>query len=177
PEFFGSKLAERIRDQHGAAAIVCANNVFAHVDDMNDIVSGIHHLLAPDGAFVFEVSYVPDIVAHMVFDTIYHEHVSHHALIPLERFFNRHDMTLFDAERLGTKGGSIRGFAQRLSGASRSRTQRLAAMLVDEEQRGIGRPEIYRAFFQAIEERKRAVLAYLDAARAAGKRIAAYGAS
>lgn len=177
PEFFNSALADRIRRESGAASIFCANNVFAHIDDMSDVVTGIHHLLAADGAFVFEVSYVPDIIDNMVFDTIYHEHVSHHALIPLERFFNRHDMTIFDAERLGTKGGSVRCFAQRLSSGKRPRSERVQAMMAAEERRGITRPEIYREFFQAIEQRKRAVLQYLDTAIAAGKRVAAYGAS
>ncbi len=75
-------------------------------------------MLADDGVFVFEVSYIVDMIDNMVFDTIYHEHVSHHALIPLERFFNKFDMTLFDVVRTGTKGGSIRGFAQPLSTVS-----------------------------------------------------------
>jgi len=126
---------------------------------------------------VFEVSYILDMIDALVFDTIYHEHVSHHALIPLEKFLNRFDLTLFDVERAATKGGSIRGFVQVLSTGKRARTDRLIMMLQEEERRGITRPEIYRDFFAAIEARKRETLAYLDEAIARGQRIAAYGAS
>jgi SAM-dependent methyltransferase len=177
PEFFTSAIARQILADSGAAALVCANNVFAHADNIANIVTGIRSLLAPDGAFVFEVSYVPDIVDNFVFDTIYHEHVSHHALVPLERFFNRLDMALFDVERVSTKGGSIRGFAQPRSTGQRPKTGRLLQMVDDEERRGFARPEIYRRFFQDIEARKHALLAYVDRAIADGKTLAAYGAS
>jgi SAM-dependent methyltransferase len=177
PEFFTSAVARGILAENGPASLMCANNVFAHADNIADIVKGIRSLLAPDGLFVFEVSYVPDIIDNFVFDTIYHEHVSHHALIPLERFFNGLDMTLFDVERVATKGGSIRGFAQPMSTGKRARTGRLVQMLDEEDRRGIQRPEIYRAFYQDIEKRKRAVLEYVDRALGEGKTVAGYGAS
>ena len=177
PEFFTSAIAARIRSEHGPAALVCANNVFAHADNLSDIVHGISKLLAAAGAFVFEVSYAPDIVNKFVFDTIYHEHVSHHTLIPLEKFFNGLNMSLFDVERIPTKGGSIRGFAQLKSSGRRPQSQRLLALFADERDRGIGQPQIYKDFFLALKDRKRVVLDYLDKAIAAGKTVAAYGAS
>ncbi len=119
PEFFNATIANDIRAAHGSAALVCANNVFAHMDDMSEVTAGIRKLLADQGVFIFEVSYIVDMIDNMVFDTIYHEHVSHHALMPLERFLNRHDMTIFDVARMPTKGGSIRVFAQPLSTATR----------------------------------------------------------
>jgi hypothetical protein len=161
----------------GAATLFCANNVYAHLDDMDDVTCGIRALLADDGTFIFEVSYVPRMIDNMVFDTIYHEHVSYHALLPLEQFFNRHDLTLFDAIESGSKGGSIRGFAQPLSTGKRAKSARLQGLFAEERDRGIQRPEIYRAYFEAIEAQKQAVLQYLQAAKAEGKRIAAYGAS
>jgi SAM-dependent methyltransferase len=176
-EFFTRAIAKEIREEHGPASLVCANNVFAHVDDMTDLVAGIRHLLGPNGAFVFEVSYVPDIIDNLVFDTIYHEHVSHHSMLPLETFLNRFDMTLFDARRSPTKGGSIRGFAQPRSTATRARTSQLFDLFADERRRGIVQPEIYHAFFRTIEERKHATLEYLQNAFSEGKQIAAYGAS
>lgn len=177
PEFFTYNIAQKILSEQGAATLICANNVFAHTDNIADIVKGIRSLLASDGVFVFEVSYVPDIIDNFVFDTIYHEHVSHHALIPLERFFNSHDMTLFDVERVSTKGGSIRGFAQPLSTGARTKTKQYLKMIDDEVRRRITQPEIYRTFYQEIEKRKQAVLQYIDKAIAEGKTIAAYGAS
>jgi len=177
PEFFGYGIAQQILAENGPAMLMCANNVFAHADNIADIVKGIRCLLAPDGVFVFEVSYVPDIIDNFVFDTIYHEHVSHHALIPLEQFFNSLDMTLFDVERVSTKGGSIRGFAQPMSTGKRAKTQQYVQMLEEENRRGIAHPKIYRDFYQAIEQRKQAVLAYVDSAIAQGKTVVAYGAS
>jgi SAM-dependent methyltransferase len=177
PDFFSSRLAAMIKAEQGSAAVFCANNVFAHIDDMSDVVDCIRLLLADDGAFVFEVSYIVDMIDNMVFDTIYHEHVSHHALIPLETFFNRHDMTLFHVARTGTKGGSIRAFAQPKSTGKRPRSAELSALIAEEERRGITGPQIYRDWFNAIESRKRKVLNLLDHAIAEGKTVAAYGAS
>src|SRR4051794_8930809 len=177
PDFFTSALASRIKADQGEAKLFCANNVFAHIDNMSDVVKGIRLLLADDGAFVFEVSYIVDMIDNMVFDTIYHEHVSHHALIPLETFLNRHDMTLFHVARTGTKGGSIRAFAQPNSTGKRPRAAELSQLFAEEERRGITKPKIYRDWFEAINKAKRSVLATLDKAIAEGKLIAAYGAS
>jgi hypothetical protein len=126
---------------------------------------------------VFEVSSIADMIDNMVFDTIYHEHVSHHALLPMETFLNRHDMTLFDVVRTGTKGGSIRAFAQPMSTGKRPRSEQLMTLMAEEERRGITKPQVYRDWFAAIESRKQQVLAYLDAAILAGKTVAGYGAS
>lgn len=177
PDFFTSKVANQIRLENGLAALVCANNVFAHADNLVDMVTGIRSVLADHGVFVFEVSYVLDMIDNLVFDTIYHEHVSHHALIPLERFFNRLDMTLFDVKRVQTKGGSIRVFAQPLSTGMRPKSEQLLGMMEEENRRGILCPDIYRDFFQKIENCKCETLRYLDQALAEGKTIAAYGAS
>jgi SAM-dependent methyltransferase len=177
PDFFSSALSAKIREEYGQAALFCANNVFAHIDNMADVVDGISGFLAPDGVFVFEVSYIIDMIDNMVFDTVYHEHVSHHALLPLDAFLRRHGMALFDVKRVGNKGGSIRGFAQLLATGKRPRSERLLQMMAEEVRRGVTKPAIYRDWFAAIESRKQAVLAYLDKAIAAGKTIAGYGAS
>ena len=126
---------------------------------------------------MFEVSYIVDMIDNFVFDTIYHEHVSHHAMIPLESFFNSLDLTLFDAVRVPTKGGSIRGFAQQLSSGKRPKTQRYLEMIEQEALRKVTKPDIYRAFYQDIEKRKNAVIEFLDREIQSGKIIAGYGAS
>ncbi len=177
PEFFGSTLAARIRAEHGGAALVAANNVFAHADDLADIVRGIRELLADDGVFVFEVSYLGDIVDRFLFDTVYHEHVSYHSIAPLDRFFERLGMQLFDVQRIASKGGSIRGFAQRRPEGCRPVSGVVTAMIADERSRGLGEPPIYRDYASAIDERKAAVTRIVDEARTAGRRVAGYGAS
>lgn len=177
PDFFTSIIAAQIVAERGRATLFCANNVFAHIDNLADVADGIRALLAPDGVFVFEVSYIVDMIDNMVFDTIYHEHVSHHALLPMEAFLNRHGLTLFDVMRTGTKGGSIRAFAQLSATGHRAKSPGLMTLLQQEARRGIARPDIYLEWFAAIERRKRAVLAHLDTVHLAGKTIAGYGAS
>jgi hypothetical protein len=177
PEFFTLSIAEKILSENGPANLLCANNVFAHADNIRDIAKGIRALLTFDGVFVFEVSYIVDMIDNFVFDTIYHEHVSHHAMIPLESFFNSLDLTLFDAVRVPTKGGSIRGFAQQLSSGKRPKTQRYLEMIEQEALRKVTKPDIYRAFYQDIEKRKNAVIEFLDREIQSGKIIAGYGAS
>jgi SAM-dependent methyltransferase len=112
PTFFTSDLAREIRSKRGPAALIEANNVFAHADELRDIVRGVRTLLADDGVFVFEVSYLIDIVEKCLFDTVYHEHLSYHSVEPLARFFRSEGLELCDIERIGTKGGSLRGYVR-----------------------------------------------------------------
>jgi SAM-dependent methyltransferase len=99
----------RTAHQHGHRFdIVTALNVFAHVDDLGDFTRGVATLLEPCGLFVVEVGYLPDVVKRGLFDVIYHEHLSYHRLSPLVRFFKKHGMTLVDAHRIDSQGGSIR---------------------------------------------------------------------
>lgn len=177
PEFFESGLASRIRSEYGGAAVFCANNVFAHADDLADIVRGIREVLADDGVFVFEVSYLVDIVDKYVFDTVYHEHVSYHSIGPLVKFFDRMGMQLIDVQQVGTKGGSIRGFAQRRPEGKRPVRPIVGELMALEHIRGFDRLPLYEAFAQRINERKIALNSYLDREIAAGKMIAGYGAS
>lgn len=106
--FFDEALAMDILLEHGPASLVLANNVFAHADDLAAIARGVKTLLADNGTFVFEVSYILDVLRRTLFDTIYHEHLSYHSVEPLLRFFHRHGMSLRHAYRVDTHGGSIR---------------------------------------------------------------------
>jgi SAM-dependent methyltransferase len=177
PEFFGSAVASSIRAEHGPATVIAANNVFAHADDLADIVKGVRDLLADDGIFVFEVSYLADIIDKFLFDTVYHEHVSYHSISPLVRFFERLGMQLFDVRRIASKGGSIRGFAQRRAGGKRTQTAAVRELISLEQRRGLGSLEPYRAFEDRINVRKKALLDLLDKEAAKGALIAGYGAS
>ena len=176
PAFFTSAEASRIEKEHGKASLFIANNVFAHSDALADITDGIRHLLRPDGVFVFEVSYMVDIVENMIWDTIFHEHLSYHAIHPFVNFFNLHGMELFDIERIPTKGGSIRGFAQ-LKGGPRPIAPAVPELLALEEKLEFGKPETFRRFADRINSTKQDVLELLGRLRAEGKRVAGYGAS
>jgi len=85
--FFTPASAARIRAEHGPAAVITANNVFAHIDDLSGVTEGVRSLLSPDGVFVFEVSYLVDVIEKTLFDTIYHEHLCYHSVRPLIPFF------------------------------------------------------------------------------------------
>ena len=177
PEFFTSGLAAKIRKEYGAAAIVAANNVFAHVDALADIVVGVREVLDDDGVFVFEVSYLVDIVDKFLFDTVYHEHVSYHSILPLSRFFKRIGMQLIDVKRIACKGGSIRGFVQKTPVGRRRVEPIINQMIEDERQRGFDRPAIYQDYARQIEARKTALNQLLDQQITKGAMIAGYGAS
>jgi len=175
PEFFTLALAKRLRLARGDAALVVANNVFAHADDLHTIADGVVHLLRPDGLFVFEVSYLLDVFEKTLFDTIYHEHLSYHTVKPLAGFFERHGMELIDAIRVDSHGGSLRGIAK-LKPGPLPRQPGVERLIVEETRCGLHRPEAYRAFLDDIRQRKDELTRVLRELRATGKRIAGFGA-
>lgn len=174
PEFFTLPLAKRLRQQGVDASLVAANNVFAHADDLTGIAEGVAHLLTPDGLFVFEVSYWLDVVERGLFDTIYHEHLSYHAVKPLVAFFHRHGLEMIDAIRVDSQGGSLRGIVQ-LKGAGRPRHARVEALAALEESRGLYDPSTYRRLAETIRRQKAALVDVLTRLKAQGKRIAGFG--
>lgn len=177
PDYFSLSLSSILYDKFGSASLFCANNVFAHIDNISDVADGICNMLSDDGVFVFEVSYLPDMIRNMVFDVIYHEHLSHHAIIPLEKFLNEHGLTLFDIDFISTKGGSMRGYAQKSSSGLRTKSLALKEAVAYEESIDIKNPKLYEIFFNEIEIRKQRVLQFLSKQVAVNKIIAAYGAS
>ncbi|MFM8468994.1 MAG: methyltransferase domain-containing protein, partial [Limisphaerales bacterium] len=175
-EFLTVPVARRIRQERGPAAIVSANNVIANIDDLDEIAAAIRELLAPDGVFVFESYYLGDLVKNMVFDFIYHEHISSFAVKPVALFFQRHGMELVDVLRVPTKGGSLR-YTIQLAGGPRKVAPIVAELLALETQQCLDQPEMFRAFNTRIERAKADTLAVLQRLKAEGKSVAGYGAS
>jgi SAM-dependent methyltransferase len=174
--YFDIAAARSLRADFGAATIVTANNVFAHADNLPEILDGVRELLDDTGVFVFEVSYLVDIIERKLFDTIYHEHLCYHSIGPLVKFFAAHGMELFDVERIPTKGGSIRVFAQRAGGPQ------CVEAIVDELLRleqiqalDSGLP--FRSLAVVLERNKIALRRELELVRARGRRVAGFGAS
>jgi SAM-dependent methyltransferase len=176
PEFFTAQLSHRIRAERGPATIITANNIYANVDELGDFTDSIRDLLAPDGVFVFESYYLSDLIKNMVFDFIYHEHLSSFSVKPLAGFFQRHGMELINAQRVPTKGGSLRYTAQ-LAGGPRPVSPRVAELIADEERDGIGRIETFKAFAARIETAKQELRGLLTKLKQEGKTIAGYGAA
>lgn len=176
PDFFTADLGRKIRRERGPAAVVTANNVLANCDDLDDMIDGIHALLAPDGVFVFEVFYLVDLMQNVVFDFIYHEHLDYHTVKPLAAFFQRHGMELVDIERVSTKGGSLRGIVQ-VAGGPRSVSASIGTLLALEKDLAIHSVETFRAFSVQINGVRDRLLRLLRDLKEQGKMIAGYGAS
>lgn len=176
PEFFTSSLATQITAQHGRAKLIVANNVYAHSDQLADMTDAVASLLDEDGVFIFEVSYLLDIVDKFLFDTIYHEHLSYHSIAALQKFFKLHGLHFFDVEKIVTKGGSMRGFVQKING-SRKEQPIIEKMIATEMQRGLHKPEIFQQYEKEILARKQDLQNFIENARNKKQKIAAYGAS
>ncbi len=176
PEFFTAELSQRIRNERGPATIITANNIYANVDELGEFTDNIRPLLAPDGVFIFESYYLSDLIKNIVFDFIYHEHLSSFSVTPLVGFFKRHGMELIDAQRVPTKGGSLR-YTVQLAGGPRPVSPRIAELLAEEERDGVTKIETFRKFSARIEAAKDQLRAFLTKLKSEGKTIAGYGAA
>ncbi len=173
--FFSPDMAEDILCKHGAASVITANNVFAHIDDLGGVLDGVRSLLADDGVFVFEVSYLVDVFEHTLFDTIYHEHLAYHALGPLVTFMQAHDMELIGATRVASHGGSLRAVAGPKTG-SRPVEASVNELIDLERAMGLNKAETYRDFGIRIDVLKAELSTLLRAKKAENRTIAAFGA-
>ncbi len=176
PEFFTLELAAKIKEEKGAAGIVIANNVFANIDDLDSLVQGIRSILSPDGVFIFETGYLIDSVRNLVFDNIYHEHISYFSVKPLETFFKKHGMELVRVDRVPTKGGSIRGTVQ-LKGGLRKVESSVGDLIHMEIAEGFYKPARYQLLSRTLEREKEKLQKLLKEWKVKGKKIAGYGAS
>jgi SAM-dependent methyltransferase len=176
PEFLTVDVAERVRAERGGAAVVTANNVVANIDELDEFVVAVRELLAPDGVFVFESYYLRDLIDNLVFDFLYHEHISSFSVRPLVPFFERHGLELIDALRVPTKGGSLR-YTVQLAGGPRTASATVGELIAEEERARLQEPVAYERFSDRIERAKADVLAHLGPIRDSGATIAGYGAS
>ena len=175
-EFFDRSLADGIREVNGPASIITANNVYANIDDLRSFTEAVRNLLAPDGVFVFETFYLADFIDNMVFDFIYHEHLTAFALSPLIGFFQRLGMQVFDVQRVATKGGSIRVYVQLDTGKRHVMTD-VPAMVEWEHLRGLGKLNMFDEFAAKIDRANDKLTGLLFKLREDRKSISGYGAS
>ena len=174
--FFTAAVAREIRAAIGKADLVCANNVFSHSDNLRGFAEAVRDLLKPDGLFVFEVSYLRDLVENRVVDYVYHEHLAHHSIKPLKIFFESLSMRLIDVERVTTKGGSIRCYAA-LAKSTWTTQSIVQRMILAEETVGLYRHEVYVALKQEMETIGLKTRVMLEAEVSKGGKVACYGAS
>jgi SAM-dependent methyltransferase len=173
-EFFGSETATKLAREGFAPSLTCANNVLAHVPDINDFVEGFRILLKPESVATFEFPHLLNLIHENQFDTIYHEHYSYLSLLAVERLFARHGLEIFDVEQVPTHGGSLRIFAAHKG--SRPIGDRVLALRKSEADAGLSQPETYSAFAQRIVQSKCEVLDFLVRAVREGRKVVGYGA-
>ncbi len=175
-DFFNSDTADAVKAENGTGAhIICANNVLAHIDPLQDVFAGIKRLLDKDGLCVWEVSYLVDVVEKGLFDTIYHEHVSYHSVGPTIGFLKNAGLELFAAQRISTQGGSIRFFVQH-AGGPYPLDKSVQELLSYEKKLGLETLEPFKALAARIAASSKALCDKIAEAKAAGKRVAGYGA-
>jgi len=176
PHFLSLKLARLIRKKYGPAAVVCANNVYANVDDLDEFTSGIKKLLSSTGVYIFESFYLPDTIKNMVFDFIEHEHLSYFTVAPLDKYFRKQGMELIDVQQVNTKGGSLR-YTVQLSGGKRKQSAEVKKYVANENKIAIHTPLAFRKFNRRITRAKKDLQLLLGKLQKQGKTIAGYGAS
>lgn len=176
-EFFGVALAKDLVAKGRAADLTAANNVLAHVPDINDFAAGFATLLKPSGVATFEFPHLMKLVAENQFDTIYHEHYSYLSLTAVNRIFAQNGLTIFDVEEVSTHGGSLRVFACRSDVSSHGIEGSVAEMLQRETNAGVNSLPYYKALQGQADRVAADLLHFLIEAKRNGKSIGAYGAA
>ena len=175
--FFGRDTASQLVSEGWSADLMAANNVLAHVPDINDFLGGFATLLKPTGVATFEFPQLLTLMAGQQFDTLYHEHYSYLSLTAVQTLCARNGLEVFDVSQLSTHGGSLRVFVQRADGVRRDVQPAVAQQLQAELVAGVKTPEYYATLAPAAERIKHGLLRFLLQAKAEGKRVVGYGAA
>lgn len=175
-EFFTEETGHDIARRVGKAQVIIANNMIANVPHLQDYMRGIGHLLAEDGVFIFETQYGADVIERNLLDTVYHEHISYFLVKPTVEFLARHGLQVIGADRIATKGGSIRISAQR-SGGSRTASADVARLIGEEESKDAFSPPYFATLTRDLQTIKDQINARVDAVLDTGKTVGGYGVS
>ena len=175
PHFFDIKITKQIVKKYGKAKVIAANNVFAHINDLDEIVNAVRILLDKEGAFVIEAPYNIDLVEKNLFDIIYHEHLSYLSIKPLDKFFKRFGMQIFDVVKREVHGGSVRIFVKRKD-ASHEVEESVKKFIDLENRKKLSDINTYYEFAKHIEKNKISLVKLLKKLKKEGKSIAGYGA-
>lgn len=173
-EFFDEESAVKLRKEYGSADIITATNVFAHVDNLESILSGINHLLSNNGVFIIEFPYLLNLLNNMEFDTIYHEHLSYFAVHPLIYLFRKFGMDIVDVKQIPIHGGSIRVFVQK---SPKKQSQNVTKLLLMEQEDKLDSLKTYMKFAERVALVKEKLVKLLKTLKNDGARITGYGAT
>jgi methylation protein EvaC len=176
--FFSERVAKEVVERHGKMDLVMANNVYAHIPDIQGVTRAVRDVLADDGVFIFEVHYLGKVINEMQYDMIYHEHLYYYSLLSAIEHFRRYDMVVFDVQMVPIHAGSIRFHVSKRTSRHASAVSDAVRNLEREERRqGFDRPETYTRFASDVASAKRDLMSLLERLRAEGRTVAGYGAS
>lgn len=176
-EFFGPQLADKLIAAGKQADLIVANNVLAHVPDINNFVAGFAPLLKPQGVATFEFPHLIDLIEHTQFDTIYHEHFSYLSLTAVKSVFDFNGLQIFDVQKIPTHGGSLRVFTQRKDEAKHKITAAVDILMTNEAKAGVQTEQYYTDFQKRSNAIKQSLIKFLIESKREGKSVAAYGAA
>lgn len=174
-KYFGEEAVDEIIKNHGKADIISGNNVFAHIDGSDSVCKNAYNLLSDNGIFVIEFPYLVTMVEELLFDMIYHEHLSYVALNPLKHLLNIHHMEMFFVDKVASHGGSLRVFIQKKGGENKINPI-VNQLLKEEVDKGYTSTEIYSDFAKKVYKVQEDLIAFVNDAKANGKSISGYGA-
>lgn len=175
PYFLSTKLAEKIVKKYGHTDVICANNAFAHIHDLDEIVNSVKILTHKDGVFVIEFPYLVDFLEKNLFDTIYHEHLSYLSIRALIALFKRHNMEIFDVKKVNSHGGSLRVYVKKSKG--KYPVEKTVSEYVSYEKKlGLNKEGTYLKFAKKIEKNKKELTQVLKKLKSKNQTIVGYGA-
>lgn len=177
-DFFNEAVAEKIIEHHGKADMVVANNVYAHIPDIQGVTRAVRDVLNDEGVFVFEVHYLGKVINELQYDMIYHEHLYYYSLLALMNHFDRYDMMVFDVKSVPIHAGSMRYYVcKKGSRHSTLASPQVMALKEEELANGFHRAETYARFAVDVADRKKELMDLLARLKTKGHTIAGYGAS
>lgn len=175
-DFFGLRLAEELKNNKVEADLLIANNVLAHVPNINDFVEGMKKILKRTGVITIEFPHLLRLISENQFDTIYHEHYSYLSLITVTRIFERYGLVIFDVEELPTHGGSLRIYAKNFEDSTKEISDNVDKIIKEEVKFGLEKVSTYKEFSKHVESIKRDILSFLIRCKNEGKQVVGYGA-
>lgn len=177
-DFFNEEVAARVVAKYGKVDLVMANNVYAHIPDIQVATRAVYQVLKDDGVFVFEVHYLGKVIVGMQYDMIYHEHLYYYSLVSAIEHFKRYGMVVFDIKPVAIHAGSMRFYVcKKDSVRARQVSDAVKALEKEERELGYDRFATFLRFSERVDEKKRDLLRLLETLKAGGARIAGYGAS
>ena len=173
--FFNFATSKRIKKKYGNIKVITANNVCAHIPSINNFVKGIENILSQKSIFIFEVSYLGDVYRKMTFDTIYHEHVSYHALKPLIKFFQKYNLEIFDFDLVEAQGGSIRVYVAKKR-SQLVKKKKIHNQIQKEKKMKLFKIETFLKYHNRIKQKKIELSKILTTIKKNKERIVGFGA-